>query len=53
MSRNILIKDEIKAFVLELKMKLYNERSNYTTDPKALADKYLNEILDKINQFRY
>lgn len=51
MSRNKLTKDEIKCYVLELKSELYNESINYSSDPKSLAHKYLNAILDKLNEY--
>ncbi len=51
MSKNKLTKDEIKVRVLNLKNKLYSE--NYTSDPKGLAHKYLNEILDILDEYRY
>lgn len=52
MPRGQLTKDEMKHQVLKLKQKLQNERIEYTSDPKALADKYLNEVLDKIEEYR-
>jgi hypothetical protein len=54
MPRNNLTKDEIKCFVLKLKHKLYEEQlTEYTTDPKQIAHRYLNQVLDKIDEFRY
>ena len=54
MPRNELTKDEIKCWVLKCKEELYREQlTQYTTDPKQIAHKYLNQVLDKINQFRY
>lgn len=52
MPRNRLTKDEIKAFVLSQKQQLNNENIGYTSDPKGLANKYINNILDKIEEFR-
>jgi hypothetical protein len=52
MPRGQLTKDEIKYQVLKLKKKLQTEQIRYTSDPKALADKYLNEVLDKIEEYR-
>jgi hypothetical protein len=52
MPRGQLTKDEMRYQVLKLKQKLHNEHIGYTSDPKALADKYLNEVLDKINEYR-
>ena len=54
MPRNQLTKDEIQCWVLKCKEDLYREQlTQYTTDPKQIAHKYLNQVLDKINQFRY
>jgi hypothetical protein len=52
MPRGQLTKEEMKYQVLKLKQKLQNEQIRYTSDPKALADKYLNEVLDKIEEYR-
>jgi hypothetical protein len=41
----------MKYQVLKLKQKLQNEQITYTSDPKALADQYLNMVLDKINEY--
>ncbi len=50
MPRNELSKDEIKCWVLKFKDELYREQiTQYTTDPKKIAHKYLNKILDKTN----
>ena len=51
MPRGQLTRDEMKYQVLKLKEKLQNEQITYTSDPKALADQYLNMVLDKINQY--
>ncbi len=51
MPRGQLTRDEMKYQVLKLKEKLQNEQITYTSDPKALADEYLNMVLDKINQY--
>lgn len=52
MPRGQLTKDEIKYQVLKLKQKLQNEHIGYTSDPKSLADQYLNMVLDKIEEYR-
>ena len=49
MSKNQITKDEIKVQVEKLKTELYNEQ---TYDGKALAHKYLNKVLDKIEEYR-
>ena len=51
MPRGQLTRDEMKYQVLKLKEKLQTEQITYTSDPKALADEYLNMVLDKINQY--
>jgi len=51
MPRGQLTRDEMKYQVLKLKDKLQNEHIGYTSDPKALADEYLNMVLDKINEY--
>jgi hypothetical protein len=51
MPRNQLTKDEIKIRVLRLKDKLYQDQPSW--DPKELAHKYLNEVLDIIDEYRY
>jgi len=54
MPRNQLSKDEIKVRVLKLKQKLYGDQVNQIiTNPKVLAHKYLNEVLDIIDEYRY
>ena len=51
MPRGQLTKDEIKYQVLKLKQRLHNEQIGYTSDPKSLADQYLNMVIDKINEY--
>ncbi len=51
MPRGQLTKDEMKCQVLKLKQKLQAEYITYTSDPKSLADQYLNMVLDKINEY--
>jgi hypothetical protein len=51
MPRGQLTRDEMEYQVLKLKQKLQNEHIGYTSDPKALADEYLNMVLDKINEY--
>ena len=52
MPRGQLTKDIIKCEVLKLKKDLHNENVQWSSDPKGLADKYLNRVLDKINEYR-
>jgi len=51
MPRGQLTKEEMKYQVMKLKQKLYNETIEYTSDPKALASKYLNLVLEKIAEY--
>jgi len=51
MPRNEFSKEEIKCYVEKLKVELYNEKIGYTSDPKELAHKYLNQVLDKIQEY--
>ena len=53
MPRGKLTKEEMKYQVLKLKHKLHTEQSTYTSDPKALADQYLNMVLDKIDEYSH
>jgi hypothetical protein len=53
MSKNQLTKEEFKVRVLELKNNLYNEHIRPEMDMKGLAHKYLNEVLDIIDEYRY
>lgn len=52
MPRNHITKDEIKVLIMKQKNKVADE-PHYTSDPKAIANKHLNELLDKIEEFRY
>jgi hypothetical protein len=51
MPRGQLTKEEMKCQVLKLKQKLQTEQIGYTSDPKALADQYLNMVLDRIDEY--
>jgi hypothetical protein len=51
MPRGHLTKDEMKYQVLKLKQKLQTEDATYTSDPKAIASRYLNLLLDKIEEY--
>ena len=52
MPKNQINKEEIKIRVLKLKHKLSKE-NHYSSNPKELAHKYLNEVLDIIDEYRY
>jgi hypothetical protein len=51
MPKNQLTKDEIKVRVLKLKDRLYKDQPSW--DSKGLAHKYINEVLDIIDEYRY
>jgi len=51
MPRNQIEKEEMKTRVLKLKNQLYNE--SYMETHKELAHKYLNEVLNIIEEYRY
>ena len=52
MPRNHITKQEIKTFVEKLKTELYNLNYYGYGDPKELAHKYLNKVMDKIQEYR-
>jgi len=49
MPRGHLTKEIIKCEVLKIKHELDSE--GWTSDPKSLAHKYLNRVLDKIDEY--
>ena len=51
MSKNQLTKEELKCEVLKLKKQLYREQ--YSEGITFLAHKYLDKVLDKIDEYRY
>lgn len=51
MSRGKLTRDEMKYWILKCKKDLADDPIYYTSDPKQLANKYLNRILDKIDEY--
>ena len=53
MPKNQLLKDELKVRILKLKNKLHKEHVRHDMDMKGLAHKYLNEVLDIIDEYRY
>jgi hypothetical protein len=52
MSKNSFNKDEFRVRVLKLKNEFHHD-PNWYSNPKNLADKYLNKILDIIDEYRY
>jgi hypothetical protein len=53
MPKNQLTKDEIKVRILKLKDNLHKDHIRPEMDMKGLANKYLNEVLDIIDEYRY
>jgi hypothetical protein len=53
MPRNQISKQEIKTRVLELKHQLYLDHIRHDMDMKGLAHKYLNQVIDIIDEYRY
>jgi hypothetical protein len=54
MPRNNLTRDEFKVRILKLKKQLAEEKLRpYNSDPKDIANKYLNDILDILDEYRY
>ncbi len=53
MPRGQLTKNEIKVFVLGLKNELHRENHYFTGDPKEVANRYLNKVLDKLDEYAY
>ena len=53
MPRGQLTKDIIKYEVLKIKAELDRENPEWASEPKAVAHRYLNKILDKLEEYRY
>ena len=53
MSKNQLTKEEMKVRVLKLKHDLNVEHIRHDMDMKGLAHKYLNAVLDVLDEYRY
>ena len=53
MSRGKLSKDEMKTWVLRLKKELSEDSTHYaySDNPRELVNKYLNKILNKIDEY--
>ena len=52
MSKNQIKKDEFKVRVLKLKAQLEDDPT-WHFNPKDFAHKYLNKVLDMIDEYRY
>ena len=53
MSKNQVKKEELKVKVLKLKDEVYNEPKTVWQKEKDLAHKYLNKMLDILEEYRY
>jgi hypothetical protein len=51
-SKNYLTKNEMKVRILNLKNDLYLEHIRPEMDMKGLAHKYLNRVLDILEEYR-
>ena len=52
MPRGQITREQMKNLILKQKHKLIHE-PYLTSDPKAIASKHLNELLDRLEEFRY
>lgn len=53
MPRNYLNIEEMKVRILKLKYQVDNETKNVWQGEKDLAHKYLNKVLDILDEYRY
>jgi hypothetical protein len=53
MAKNQITKEELKVRILRLKHQLNIEHIRPEMDMKGLAHKYLNEVLDILDEYRY
>ena len=53
MPKNQVEKEELKVRVMKLKHQVDMEDANVWQGEKDLAHKYLNKVLDIINEYRY
>ncbi|MEY3433359.1 MAG: hypothetical protein RL131_1295 [Bacteroidota bacterium] len=52
MPRGQLTKEQIKCDVLKIKKELNDEYFDCFSDSRMIADRYLNKVLDKIEEYR-
>lgn len=52
MSRNSVTKVDLVPFLHKLKHQLYAEEHNYGPNERDLAHRYLNKVLDKLEEYR-
>ena len=53
MPKNQIEKEELKVRVMKLKHQVEDEGSDVWQGERDLAHKYLNKVLDIINEYRY
>ena len=53
MPKNQVNKEELKVRVLKLKDQVYNESKDVWQGEKDLANKYLNRVLDILEEYRF
>jgi len=53
MPKNQITKEELKVRVLKLKHQLSIDHVRHDMDIKGLAHKYLNEVLNILDEYRY
>ena len=53
MPRNQITRDEIQCHVLKMKKSLDAEDGRWVSNPKELAHKYLNKVLEKLKEYRF
>jgi len=53
MPKNQISKEELKVEILKLKRDLINDYIRHDMDMKGLANRYLDRVLDKIEEYRY
>ena len=51
MPRNRMNKEELKVYILKLMNSIHYDR--HVEEPKSYAKKYLQYVLDKIEEYRY
>ena len=52
MPKNQVSKEELKVRVIKLKNDVYNESTDVWQGEKDLANKYLNKVLDILEEYR-
>jgi len=52
MSRNSVTKVDLVPYLHKLKHRLYAEEHNYSVNERELAHRYLNYVLDRLEEYR-